>query len=269
MESLSEYELQRLEHMRRNHEELVRLGLADPEPDPSEAPKPKAKRKRAPPPPPPRPARAQTCLAPALSLARRHAAARSTATRTPASPGGGGGSPPCGVPTEASALSSTLSRSVSIGSAFSFLGTRLPAKWIHICVFSPDLVKKFMQSSVRIATRRLSAVVASTSSFHGPWSQSRPGCPGRSYRPPQHVPYHQRARMWPAHSVPLKNMMPVWLGRALPSRVGYGWFHSVAACARAGLASGLRASLWRSASAAAKNEGTDASKRLKMASESR
>ena len=52
MESLSEYELQRLEHMRRNHEELVRLGLADPEPDPSEAPKPKAKRKRAPPPPP-------------------------------------------------------------------------------------------------------------------------------------------------------------------------------------------------------------------------
>ena len=28
MESLSEYELQRLEHMRRNHEELVRLGLA-------------------------------------------------------------------------------------------------------------------------------------------------------------------------------------------------------------------------------------------------
>ena len=52
MESLSEYELQRLEHMRRNHEELVRLGLADPEPDPSEAPKPKPKRKRAPPPPP-------------------------------------------------------------------------------------------------------------------------------------------------------------------------------------------------------------------------
>ena len=36
MESLSEYELQRLEHMRRNHEELVRLGLADPEPDPPE-----------------------------------------------------------------------------------------------------------------------------------------------------------------------------------------------------------------------------------------
>ena len=70
MESLSEYELQRLEHMRRNHEELVRLGLADPEPDPSEAPNPKAKR------PMTVPDDSRRCISPAYFS---HVAARVTA----------------------------------------------------------------------------------------------------------------------------------------------------------------------------------------------
>jgi hypothetical protein len=69
-ESLNEYELQRLEHMRRNHEELVRLGLADPEPDPSEAPNPKAKR------PMTVPDDSRRCISPAYFS---HVAARVTA----------------------------------------------------------------------------------------------------------------------------------------------------------------------------------------------
>ena len=49
MSDLSEYEKQRLEHIKRNHEMLVRLGL---EPEAKETPEKKPKQKRAKPPPP-------------------------------------------------------------------------------------------------------------------------------------------------------------------------------------------------------------------------
>ncbi|EOD31267.1 hypothetical protein EMIHUDRAFT_232231 [Emiliania huxleyi CCMP1516] len=52
MDELSEYELQRLEHIRRNHEMLVRLGLVDPTPAAPQQKAPRKPRTKLPPVPP-------------------------------------------------------------------------------------------------------------------------------------------------------------------------------------------------------------------------